>query len=58
MTEQELRVKQADELLHDIERTLLLETVFNRWEERCQVADKIKELHRMAVEPREHNAER
>lgn len=55
MTEQELRVKQADDLLHDIERTLLLEKVFNRWM-RYDVADKIKELHRMAVEPREDNA--
>lgn len=56
MTEQELRVKQADELLHYIERTLLFEAVFNYWEDRCLVADRIKELHRMAVEPREEDA--
>ncbi|AGZ17651.1 hypothetical protein X824_gp172 [Escherichia phage 4MG] len=53
MTEQELRVQQAGDLLHYIEKTLLFEAVFNYWEDRCRVADKIKELHEMAVEPRE-----
>ncbi|AFC21276.1 hypothetical protein GAP31_096 [Cronobacter phage vB_CsaM_GAP31] len=53
MTEQELRVKRANELLDEIERILLLEAVFNYWEDRCKVADQIQELHRMAIEPRE-----
>lgn len=56
MTEQELRVKRANKLLVDIEKTLLLQSVFNYWEDRCRVADEIQELHRMAIEPREDNA--
>lgn len=56
MTDQELRVKRADEILDEIERILLFEAVFNYWEDRCKVSDQIKELHRMAVEPKENNA--
>lgn len=56
MTEQELRVKRANELLDEIGRILLLEAVFNYWEDRCKVYDQLQELHRMAIEPREDNA--
>ena len=54
MTEQELRVKRANILLVDIEKTLLLESEFKRWEDRVRIADEIQELHRMATEPRDN----
>lgn len=51
MTEQEMRVKQADEILQYIETTLLSQATFKFWEDRCRVADKITELYKMAIRP-------
>ncbi|MBL5840956.1 hypothetical protein I4U30_22060 [Enterobacter asburiae] len=56
MTEQEHRVKRAQELRLGIENTLFLGAAFNFWEDRVKVADMVNELHRMAIEPREDNA--
>jgi len=54
MTDQEMRVKQANDLLEYIEDRLILAAKFHYWEDRCRVADKIRELYKMAVEPRQN----